>query len=146
MKDIDLEQVFIYLVERTERQIKRYANAALKEVGVEITPEQWAILKRIDERAVINQREIAELTFKDPASVTRALDVLEGKNLVRRKSVENDRRAYNLELTEEGLALVAHITPVAQAIRAKGLEGVSAEELQQFKAVLNKIYKNYEVP
>ncbi len=143
MKDLSLDEVFIYLIERTERQTKRYANAALKNAGVEITPEQWAILKRVGERAVINQREVAELTFKDPASVTRALDVLEGKGWVKREDMENDRRAYNLMLTEAGEAMVARITPVAQAVRAQGLRGVSEQELAQFKATLNKIYENY---
>ncbi len=143
MKDLTLDEVFIYLIERTEKQTKRYANAALKNAGVEITPEQWAILKRISERAVINQREISDLTFKDPASVTRALDVLEEKGWVKRMEMENDRRAYNLFLTEAGEAMVAKITPLAQAIRAQGLKNVSAEELAQLKAVLHKIYENY---
>ncbi len=143
MKDLTLDEVFIYLIERTEKQTKRYANAALKNAGVEITPEQWAILKRISERAVINQREISDLTFKDPASVTRALDVLEEKGWVKRMEMENDRRAYNLFLTEAGEAMVAKITPLAQAIRAQGLKNVSTEELAQLKAVLHKIYENY---
>ncbi len=143
MKDLTLDEVFIYLIERTEKQTKRYAHAALKNAGVEITPEQWAILKRISERAVINQREISDLTFKDPASVTRALDVLEEKGWVKRVDMENDRRAYNLLLTEAGEAMVAKITPLAQAIRAQGLKNVSAEELEQLKLVLHKIYENY---
>ena len=84
MNDLLLDDVFIYLIERTERQTKRYANAVLKNAGIEISPEQWAIIKRISEREVINQREIAELTFKDPASVTRSLDVKKEKGLVKR--------------------------------------------------------------
>ncbi len=143
MNDLALDDVFIYLIERTERQTKKYANAVLKQAGVEITPEQWTILKRISERAVVNQREIAELTFKDPASVTRAIDVLEEKGLVRREDMEHDRRAYNLLLTELGSALVAKITPIAQEIRAQGLKNVSPESLAQLKATLNKIYENY---
>ncbi len=143
MKDLALDEVFIYLMERTERQTKRYANAALKNAGIEITPEQWAILKRISEREMINQREVAELTFKDPASVTRALDILEEKGYVKRVDMESDRRAYNLLLSPTGEDLVRKITPVAEAVRAQGLKNVSAEELAQFKTTLNKIYENY---
>lgn len=143
MNDLTLDDVFIYLMERTERQTKRFANAALKNAGIEITPEQWAILKRISERTNINQREVAELTFKDPASVTRALDVLEEKGYVKRVDMESDRRAYNLLLSPTGEEMVQKITPVAQAVRAQGLKNISAEELAQFKATLNKIYKNY---
>jgi DNA-binding MarR family transcriptional regulator len=140
---MNLDEVFIYLIERTERQIKRYANEALKKEGIEISPEQWVILKRVDEQKVINQRELAELTFKDPASITRTLDILEKNGLVRRMEVEDDRRAYNLVLTAEGEALVHKIIPIAEAVRAQGLYNVSADELRAFKATLNKIYKNY---
>jgi DNA-binding MarR family transcriptional regulator len=143
MKDTLLDDVFIYLLERTERQMKRYANAELKAAGIEISSEQWVLLKRIGERALINQRELAELSFKDPASVTRTLDLLEKNGLVRRVDVAGDRRAYNLILTEAGTALVERITPVAQAVRAHGLRGISADELAQFKKTLNKIYENY---
>ena len=143
MNDLPLDEVFIYLIERTERQIKRYANAALKNDGIEIVPDHWAILKRIEERAAINQREIAELTFKDPASVTRALDALEEKGLVRREEMENDRRAYNIVLTPAGSALMAKITPVAQSVRAQGLKGITREEQAMLKSILNRIYENY---
>jgi DNA-binding MarR family transcriptional regulator len=143
MNDTLLDDVFIYLIERTERQIKRYANIALKAQGIEITPEQWVLLKRIGERAVINQRELAELSFKDPASVTRTLDLLEKNGLVRRDDMAGDRRAYNLMLTDAGVELVERIMPVAQSVRAHGLRGVSAEELGELKRILNKIYDNY---
>ena len=143
MNDQPLDDIFIYLIERTERQTKRYANAALKKAGIEITPEQWAILKRIDERDVINQREIAELTFKDPASVTRNIDMLEEKGLVSREAMENDRRAYSLVLTPAGKALVGKIIPIAQAVREQGMKGISAEDQARLKNILNRIYENY---
>jgi DNA-binding MarR family transcriptional regulator len=143
MKDTPLEDVFIYLIERTERQIKRFANVALKAEGIEISPEQWTLLKRIDEREVINQRELAELTFKDPASVTRTLDFLEKSGLVRREDMAGDRRAYNLVLTGAGVDLVNRITPIAQSVRAQGLKNISPDELEQFKKTLHKIYESY---
>jgi MarR family transcriptional regulator, organic hydroperoxide resistance regulator len=143
MKDSPLDDVFIYLIERTERQTKKFANAALKAEGIEITPEQWVLLKRISEREIINQRELAELSFKDPASVTRTLDLLEKNGLVRREDMAGDRRAYNLFLSDAGTDLVKRITPIAQLVRAHGLRGISEDELAQFKRTLNKIYENY---
>ncbi len=144
MNDLLLDDVFIYWLERTERQAKRFADAALREAGVEITPEQWVILKRISEQANLNQREIAALTFKDPAAVTRALDQLQARGLVERQEVPNDRRAYQLHLTEAGQALVATITPVALEVRARGLRGLSQEEVGALRSILNKIYENYQ--
>jgi DNA-binding MarR family transcriptional regulator len=143
MTERSLDDVFIFLIERTQIQMKRYANQALRDIGIEITPEQWAILKRISERAGVNQRELADLTFKDPASVTRTLDLLEKKGLVKRTDPENDRRAYHLYLTDAGTALVEKILPVAHSVRAKGMAGITETEFEQLKNVLNKIYQNY---
>ena len=143
MKDIKLEEVYIYLLERTIRQCKKYSQSALAEIDVKITGDQWVILKRIYEGEGISQREIASLTYKDPASVTRTLDILEKKTLIERKAVNNDRRAYSLYLTKAGKNLVEKITPVAKDVRKKGLKGISPTEQEQFKSLLNKIYDNF---
>lgn len=142
MNDLRLEEVYIYLMERAVRQMKRYSHQVLTEHGVHISSEQWVVLKRISDDEGINQREVADLTFKDPASVTRILDLLEKSSLVERKPDEHDRRTYNLFLTDQGRALVAKVTPLAREIRATGLEGISEKEQDVFKRVLRKIYEN----
>jgi DNA-binding MarR family transcriptional regulator len=143
MKDLKLDDVFIYLIERTQRQMRRYSNAALKQAGIDLNSDQWVILKRISENEALNQREIADLTFKDTAAITRSLDLLEERNLVKRQDVPNDRRAYQLVLTPAGEALVAQVIPIAQLVRAQGLKGLSEEEMGHLKQILNKIYTNY---
>ncbi len=143
MRDPTLEQLFMYLIERTERQMNRYANAALKSGGIEINADQWVILKRISDREEINQRELAELTVKDTATMTSALDVLEKDGLLKRVEAENDRRSYNLVLTNAGHELVEKILPIAKSFRLQGLKGVQEDELLRLKKTLNKIYENY---
>ncbi|MEL6658379.1 MAG: MarR family transcriptional regulator, partial [Bacteroidota bacterium] len=73
MKDLVLEDVYVYLLERTIREIKRDFNRRLKAAypGLIITSDQWVILKRISELEALNQREVAAVTGKDPASITR---------------------------------------------------------------------------
>jgi DNA-binding MarR family transcriptional regulator len=143
MNDLKLDDVFIYLIERTQRQMRRYSNAALKQAGIDLNSDQWVILKRISENEALNQREIADLTFKDTAAITRSLDILEERNLVKRQDVPNDRRAYQLVLTPAGEELVAKVIPIAQLVRSQGLQGINEEELRHFKNVLAKIYTNY---
>ena len=144
MKDLVLEDVYIYLLERTIREIKRDFNRRLKAAypDLTITSDQWVILKRISERQAINQREVAAVTGKDPASITRTIDLLVKKKWVERQATEGDRRAYQLILTNEGLNLVEKLTPLAHATREAGLNGVSAGEFAAFKATLNKIFDN----
>lgn len=144
MKDLVLEDVYVYLLERTIREIKRDFNRRLKATypKFSITSDQWVILKRISERETLNQREVAAVTGKDPASITRTLDLLVKKGWVERQTVEGDRRAYQIVLTEEGLTLVEQLTPLAQETRQAGLHGVTDEEFEHFKTTLNKIFTN----
>ena len=144
MKDLVLEDVYVYLLERTIREINRDFNRRLKATypDLSITSDQWVILKRISEREALNQREVAAVTGKDPASITRTLDLLAKKAWVERQEIANDRRAYQVVLTDEGKDLVERLTPLAKETREAGLNGIAAEEFDQFKLTLNKIFAN----
>ena len=144
MKDLVLEDVYVYLMERTIRQLKRRFQVLLKELDpdLNITSDQWVILKRISEREAITQRDLANITFKDPASVTRTIDLMEKKGWMKRESVDGDRRAYQLTLTQAGWSLVKLITPLAQQVREEGLSGISGKEFTGLKNTLNQIYEN----
>ena len=143
LKDIKLEEVYFFLLERTVRQFRKYAQTLFAEQDITLSGDQWVVLKRISESEGTNQRELAELTYKDPASVTRILDLLEKQSLVRREPVPNDRRTYAVHLTNVGKAMVEKVTPLAIATRRKGLEGLSPEDHAHLKRILQKIYENF---
>ncbi len=142
MNDLKLDEVYLYLLERTVRQFRVKSKKFLSSYGVDISGEQWVILKRIYEQEGINQREIAGLTYKDPASVTRMIDLLEKQELVNRRDIDGDRRSYNLFLTKKGITLVEKIIPLAKELRKQGIKGISKQDMETFKNVLNKIYDN----
>lgn len=144
MKDLILEDVYIYLLERTIREIKRDFSRRLKEKypDLTITSDQWVILKRISEQDVINQREVAAVTGKDPASITRTLDILVKKGWVERQAVAGDRRAYQIILTNEGWEVIHKITPLAKETRQVGLDGIAEKDYSVFRDVINKMYEN----
>ncbi|MCB0641507.1 MAG: MarR family transcriptional regulator [Phaeodactylibacter sp.] len=140
--DIQLSEVLYFLTERMMRQAKDLTKVVFKEHGFEVTLDQWLILKRISEKPSIAQIDIANSTFKDPAAVTRILDILERKQLVERQANVLDRRTYELHLTDKGFKLVAQITPVVQDIRAQGMKDLSPAEIETTKTVMRKMYQN----
>ena len=142
MKDLKLDEVYFFLLERTVRQFRKFSKEQLGKRGVEISSEQWVILKRVSEQEGINQKEIANLTYKDPASVTRMVDLMAKKGWIERQPIEGDRRAYGLHLTKAGKDFVKKMIPAAQELRAMGLSGISQKELENLKKTLNKIYEN----
>ncbi len=66
------------------------------------------------------------------------VDRLVQKELVRRETNPNDRRARNLFVTEKGSQTLAEIRPIVQNVQAILLEGLDAAERQQFVALLQK--------
>ena len=142
MKDLQLEEVYFFLLERTVRQFRKFKKAKLSAQGIDISGEQWVVIKRVSEQEGINQKEIANLTYKDPASVTRIIDLLQKKGWIERRAISGDRRAYGLHLTKSGQLLVKKMTPIAQNLREEGLKGVPKKDLEILKKTLNKIYEN----
>ncbi|GAB4415551.1 MAG: MarR family transcriptional regulator [Bacteroidia bacterium] len=144
MNDLQLEDVYIYQLERTVRQLKRHFQRLLEATypGLSITSDQWIILKRISENDALSQREVAGITFKDPASVTRTLDLMARKGWICRETADDDRRVYHLTLTEQGWDLIRKITPLAQQVRQDGLRDISATEVEVFRQVLAAIFAN----
>lgn len=137
-----LNELYIFLIERTFRSVRRYSNREFSKFGYKISVEQWIILKQVSEQPNSTQRQISAATNKDPASVTRVLDSLQKRKLVDRTTGE-DRRSFGVILTEEGEQLVGEIMPKALTIREKGIEGFTEEEENQLVALLLRVNDNF---
>lgn len=144
MLDEKLDDVFFFLIDKMMKRVKEYTLSSFKENDFKVTKDQWVILKRVSEKDGSTQREIAETTFKDPAALTRILDLLEKKQLVKRIASEGDRRSFEVQLTVDGSRLVNKMIPVVQEIRKKALQNISNEELETVKVVMKKMYNNFE--
>ena len=138
-----LADVYFFWLENTMKAFKQVKTQLFKEMGIEITSDQWVVLKRAHEEPGISQREIASGTFKDPASITRILDILEKRGWLDRRKHPTDRRNYSIYLSEEGVGLVEKILPKAVKMRQKGLQGISYEEQLQLKSILSRITQNF---
>jgi DNA-binding MarR family transcriptional regulator len=139
-----LDEVIYFLCERMMRRAREYSKTAFAAQGFDVSIDQWVILKRISEEQGISQVDLANATYKDPASVTRILDILEKKGLSERRVDENSRRAYKIYLTTEGGQLVDKMLPLVQSLRTKGVENLTAEEIETTKSVLKKMYANLD--
>ena len=139
-----LNEVLYFLCERMMRRAKDYSKAAFAAQGFDISIDQWVILKRISQDEGISQVDLANATYKDPASVTRILDILEKKGWAERRADEKSRRAYKIHLTTEGAAFVAQVMPLVLEIREKGAENLTPEEIQVTKTALKKMYASLD--
>ncbi|NAS11122.1 MarR family winged helix-turn-helix transcriptional regulator [Poritiphilus flavus] len=141
-----LENVLFYVMEKTIKSYRQFAQRQLNAINKEITIDQWLILKTLDDNPDITQREIAERVFKDHASITRMIDLLVKKGFLKRFFNPEDRRRYGLKLTPEGRLAQQQSIPVIMRNRAQALQGLSDKEIHTLRNLLQKITDNCTNP
>ncbi len=142
MEDEALDEVYYFLMERLMRKAREVTKLRFVEFGSPVTVDQWIIIKKIAEKEGISQREVSDETFKEPAAITRSLDILNKKALVERRAVKGDRRKYQLYLTSEGRNLYEQLLPTVVDIRQTGLQDLNENDKKMLKEFLRKIYHN----
>jgi|SRR6185369_4025725 len=69
---------------------------------LEITPDQFTVMRTLLENEGVTQRELTHLMSSDPNTIASLLDRMEKAGLVQRQSHEKDRRARRLSLKRAG--------------------------------------------
>ncbi|HEX6891638.1 MAG TPA: MarR family transcriptional regulator [Chryseolinea sp.] len=141
--DQKLEDVLFYLIEKTNKVIRRYSQIRFIQAGLDITVDQWLVLKKIGDSDRITQIDLANSLYKDRASITRILDLLLAKKLVN-KVEGHDKRSYELNLTAAGRKFTDQALTIVKDVRRKGLQSLDAKEQDTLRASLQKIIKNLE--
>ena len=136
--------LYSLLLDRTARSVKQYAQRRFKDMGFNITVDQWLILRHLDTNNRLNQKDLAEMLYKDTPTLTRIIDLLCQKDLVERKVQPGDRRCFQVHLTPDGKALVDELKPKIKEVRLKAWEGLSEEDFGHFKRILNSINTNLQ--
>lgn len=139
---MDLSNVILFQIEKTSKAARKYSQGEFDRKGIDITIDQWVLMKVIEENEGASQKELAEFSVKDGASITRILDLLEKKGYVSRQSVENNRRQYGIWLTETGREFISENMPMIREHRAKSLDGFDESEIATLKSMLNRIQEN----
>ena len=70
-----------YLLERTTRIVKLKFHKTFKELGIELTPEQWVVIDTLNSNPGILQKDLADSSFKNAPTISRILDVLSKKSV-----------------------------------------------------------------
>ena len=86
--------------------------------------------------------DLCKVISYDAGAMTRMLDRLEAKGLIRRTRSSQDRRLMNLELTEEGRAAYPRMREISMAIANQFLRGFTKSEARQLEGFLNRMLEN----
>lgn len=129
-----------YLAEQFSRTVSRELDRRMADLG--LTDAQWKPLLLLRQGGCATAVELSRIACNDAGSVTRMLDRLEAKGLVRRARSDKDRRVINLELTPEGEDVVRQIPDIITRLANEVLAGFSRDEFEQFTDLLTRALTN----
>ena len=133
-----------YLLTLAHRALLR--NLELRLQPLDLTANQWAPLLAIVHGHCDTVAACARETGIDPGAMTRMLDRLEDKGLVRRQRNDDDRRVVNVALTTGGRRIVKKIPPIICDVLNQHLRGFSRHEFELMKNLLQRFLANGELP
>ncbi|MBS1910752.1 MAG: MarR family transcriptional regulator [Bacteroidetes bacterium] len=132
------EQEAIVALLRTTDVLRRYLSNVVDPHG--ITLQQYNVLRILrGAGGALPTMEIGERMIEEAPGVTRMLDRLEKKNLVRRTRQSTDRRQVLCAITEEGLRLVDALDHPMNSADLAVLAGLSPEQLDGFIRSLDTV-------
>lgn len=129
------------------RQLKQVLNSLLRRVDLhmqplELTGMQWEPVLMLWLKRADTVAGLARVSQMGVASMTRMLDRLEEKDLLRRERSELDRRVVNLHLTAKGRKIATKIWPIVVEGMHLHLDGFKKEELGQLNDLLGRMLAN----
>jgi len=136
------EYTIFYSIERTIKKYRQYAVSEINKIIPYVTLDQSMLLKKIIDDPDITQTELGTFLFKDLASVSRIVELLVKKQLIKRVPNKENRRQNKLLAQKKGIEIMEQITEVVRQNRQVAIKGISQEELISCKQTLDKIFNN----
>ncbi|HEV8579625.1 MAG TPA: MarR family transcriptional regulator [Thermoanaerobaculia bacterium] len=132
------QEVVVALL-RTADLVRRIVGRVLEPYG--ITPQQYNVLRilRGAGEQGLPTLEIGERMIEQTPGITRLLDRLEAKKLVRRERCREDRRQVLCWLTAAGLGLVERLDEPIDSADAEAVAMLGTEEQEKLLRLLDAI-------
>ena len=127
--------------------MRRILNTVAQEIEREMAPSdltnaQWIPLFKLFMGSASTVAELARECQLDAGAMTRLLDRLEAKGLLKRVRSSEDRRVVNLELTAQGRVAAQQIPAALCRVQNAHLRGFSHAEWETLKSLLRRVLDN----
>ncbi len=122
--------------------VDRAMAADAQLVAMEVTSAQFIVLATLSMGEVKSASDLCKHISYDAGAMTRMIDRLEEKGLLKRSRCPNDRRLVNLELTEKGSQALPQMRLVAMGVVNRFLVGFTKAEARQLEGFLMRMLEN----
>jgi DNA-binding MarR family transcriptional regulator len=108
------------------------------------SPGRFATLTLIARNPGISQTELSLANGRDKSSLTPVVEDLVRRGLVERRRMDNDRRAYSLNLTPAGKKVLTNMTRCARRHERNLDQLIGERDRKKFIRILKKIAAEIE--
>lgn len=126
-----------YWVSLLARSMERDFEKRLAPLG--ITRGSFALLSAIHHERKTRPAELSAFLGVDGAAITRQLDRVEKKGLIKRVPSTSDRRATDIAVTDEGIEVVRKGQEGSSATNDKFTTALTTAEVKQLHSVIQTI-------
>lgn len=129
-----------YMIKLVYNSLNRMLDQEM--APLDLTAMQWRPIAMVALGRADTPAELARLSGVDTGAMTRTLDRLEAKQLLRRTRNQEDRRVVKIELTESGQEKAGLIPANIARVLNHHLRGFSAAEVTQLMHLLGRMLAN----
>ncbi|MCL1094821.1 MarR family winged helix-turn-helix transcriptional regulator [Shewanella kaireitica] len=126
-----------YLVSHLNVDLQNALDQRLKRYDLDI--KLWPVLFSLWQEEGVTQTELSKRCDVANYTMTRLLDQLQQQQLITRQQDLDNRRAFNIFLTNNGKALEQDLIREAERVNELFLENLTVEEQAKFLTLINKI-------
>jgi len=106
-----------------------------------LTTSQFGVLEALYHLGPMSQKEIGKKILKSGGNITKVVDNLEKKSLLIREKNLQDRRFYNIKLTQNGKSLIEKLFPDHVKAIFKEFEILTDSELVELRKITRYLGK-----
>lgn len=130
---------FGFLFAKVHLRCARESIAQLQDAGLGLSGMHVGALSVIEIAGPMSQQALGEILEKDRTTMVTVVDELEQEGLVQRRRNPADRRAYALQVTDEGRQWLERARGVLVEAEGDLLGGLDREEQEVLRGLLQRV-------
>ena len=131
-----------YLLNRAGARLAASFEKDVRPLGASL--QTWRVLAALRERDGRRMGELSETTAIEVSTLTRLVDGMERRRLVKRRRDPADARVVLLHVAPAGRRLTARLLPIAERYERVALAGFSPREAETLRRALRRLYANMD--
>lgn len=133
---MDISGSLTYSITKTGIVLRQVTARRIKEAGIDLTPEESVLMNQLWDRDNQTLSELNQASLKEASTLTRQIDQLVKKGLVRRTHGTQDRRTVYVALSREGKRLKKKFASTRIDHLDRDLVNLSEKEAKKFILLL----------